>query len=81
MRTKDEVVVELWQSLKRMRTDHFDLYQFHGVSTMEQVERIVGPGGALEAFVEAQEQGLGQIHRFFGSHRRGSPFPDGPLRF
>lgn len=41
-----------------MRTDYFDLYQFHGVSTMEQVETIVGPAGALEAFVEAREQGL-----------------------
>ena len=57
-RTKDEAAAELRQSLKRMRTDHFDLYQFHGVSTAEDVETIVGPGGALEAFVEAREQGL-----------------------
>ena len=47
-----------------MRTDHFDLYQFHAVTTMEEVETIVGPGGALEAFVEAREQGL---VRFLGS--------------
>ena len=57
-RTKDEAAAELRQSLKRMRTDHFDLYQFHAVTTMEDVETIVGPGGALEAFVEAREQGL-----------------------
>ena len=57
-RTKDEAATQLRESLKRMRTDHFDLYQFHAVSTMEQVETIVGPGGALEAFVEAREQGL-----------------------
>ena len=57
-RTKDEAAAELRQSLKRMRTDHFDLYQFHAVSTLEEVDTIVGPGGALEAFVEARDQGL-----------------------
>ena len=57
-RTKDEAAAELRQSLKRMQTDHFDLYQFHGVSSMQDVETIVGPGGALEAFVEAKERGL-----------------------
>ena len=57
-RTKDEAAAELRESLKRMRTDYFDLYQLHAVTTMEQVETIVGPGGALEAFVEARDQGL-----------------------
>ena len=57
-RTKDEAAVELRHSLKRMRTDHFDLYQLHGVTTMEDVKTILGPGGALEAFVEARDQGL-----------------------
>nr|MBC8191083.1 aldo/keto reductase [FCB group bacterium] len=32
---------ELHQSLKYLRTDHFDLYQFHGVSSMEDVEKIM----------------------------------------
>jgi predicted aldo/keto reductase-like oxidoreductase len=57
-RTKDEAAAELRLSLKRMRTDHFDLYQLHGVRSMEEVETIVGPGGALEAFVAARDQGL-----------------------
>ena len=57
-RKKDEAEAELRQSLKRMRTDHFDLYQLHAVSTMEEVDTIVGPDGALEAFVEARDQGL-----------------------
>jgi diketogulonate reductase-like aldo/keto reductase len=48
---------ELHRSLDRLRTDHFDLYQFHGVSSMEDVERILSPGGAAEAFLEAREQG------------------------
>lgn len=58
MRTKEEAAVALRRSLKKMHTDYFDLFQFHAVSTLEDVETIVGPGGALEAFVEAQEQGL-----------------------
>ena len=57
-RTKDKAAAQLRQSLKRMRTDHFDLYQFHAVQNMEDVETIVGPGGALEAFVKARDQGL-----------------------
>lgn len=57
-RTKQEASEELRESLKRLRTDHFDLYQLHGVNTLEEVDRIMGPGGAMEAFVEAREQGL-----------------------
>ena len=48
---------ELHRSLQRLRTDHFDLYQFHGVSSMADVEQILSPGGAAEAFLEAREQG------------------------
>lgn len=48
---------ELEQSLRRMRTDRFDLYQFHAVSSMEDVEQILGPGGAAEVFVKARKEG------------------------
>jgi aryl-alcohol dehydrogenase-like predicted oxidoreductase len=48
---------ELEQSLKRLRTGHFDLYQFHGVATLKDVEQILGPGGAAETFLKAREQG------------------------
>ena len=57
-RTREAAAKELRQSLKRMRTDHFDLYQFHAVTTAEEVQTLVGPGGALEAFVQARDQGL-----------------------
>jgi predicted aldo/keto reductase-like oxidoreductase len=40
-----------------MRTDHFDLYQLHAVSTLEEVEQILAPDGALQAFLEARESG------------------------
>ncbi len=48
---------ELERSLKRLRTDHFDLYQHHAVTTLEDVERIFAPGGAQELFLKAREQG------------------------
>jgi predicted aldo/keto reductase-like oxidoreductase len=48
---------ELEQSLSRLRTDHLDLYQFHGVSSMEDVEKILADGGAGEVFLKAREEG------------------------
>jgi aryl-alcohol dehydrogenase-like predicted oxidoreductase len=50
-RDADGAEEELQQSLKRLRTDHFELYQFHGVRKMEEVNTIMGPGGALETFL------------------------------
>jgi aryl-alcohol dehydrogenase-like predicted oxidoreductase len=48
---------ELEQSLRRLKTDHFDLYQFHAVMDSEEVEEIFAPAGALEAFLQARQQG------------------------
>ncbi len=48
---------ELERSLKRLKTDRFDLYQFHAVTTMDEVNRIFAPGGAIEAFVSARDAG------------------------
>ena len=60
-----------WEELKRsldlLKTDHFDLYQHHGVSSRADVETILGPGGALECFLEAREQGLVK-HLGFSAH-------------
>jgi aryl-alcohol dehydrogenase-like predicted oxidoreductase len=47
---------ELDRSLRRLRTDHFDLYQFHVVIELEEAEEIFAPGGAVEAFVEARKE-------------------------
>ena len=57
-RTKEEAAAELHQSLQRLRTDRFDLYQLHAVTTIEEVDQIMGEGGAIEAFLEAGEEGL-----------------------
>jgi aryl-alcohol dehydrogenase-like predicted oxidoreductase len=62
-RTRDEATNELDSSLRKMRTDHFDLYQHHAVTKKADVERIFGPGGAMEAFEAARRAGK---VRFFG---------------
>jgi len=56
-RKKDGARRELEQSLKRLRTDHFDLYQLHAVTSLEDVDTIFGKDGALETFVEARDEG------------------------
>ncbi|MBS7639672.1 MAG: aldo/keto reductase [Candidatus Bathyarchaeia archaeon] len=57
-RTKREAWEELHQSLKRLCTDYFDLYQLHAVTTIDEVNQIFGEGGAIEALIEAREEGL-----------------------
>ncbi len=51
-----------WESIKRslelLKTDYFDLFQFHGVNDLETLNVVLGPMGALEAVLEAKEQGL-----------------------
>lgn len=57
-RTKEGAWNELIRSLKRLRTKHIDLYQFHAITTNEDVEKIFAPNGAMEAFFKAKEEGL-----------------------
>ena len=56
-RNKEDSRKELEQSLKNMRTDHFDLYQFHAVTTLKDVQTILGKGGAIETILEARKEG------------------------
>jgi aryl-alcohol dehydrogenase-like predicted oxidoreductase len=48
---------ELENSLKVLKTDHFDLYQLHAMSAMEDVDTVLGTHGALETFSKAREEG------------------------
>lgn len=66
-RTGKEAMAELEASLKHMKTDHFDLYQHHGVTTREEVAAILGPGGAMETFVQARSRGMVR-HLGFSAH-------------
>jgi aryl-alcohol dehydrogenase-like predicted oxidoreductase len=51
-----------WESIKRsldrLKVDYFDLFQFHGVDDLETLNVILSPVGALEAVLEAKQQGL-----------------------
>lgn len=57
-RTGPEARADLENSLKLLRSDHFDLYQMHAMTTQEDLEVASGPGGALEAIVKARDEGL-----------------------
>jgi len=46
------------KSLEKLGASHFDLYQFHAVSSMDDLNKILGENGAMEAFKEAKESGL-----------------------
>lgn len=66
-RTRDEARRELEESLEKMRTDHFDLYQLHAVTKMEDVDTIFSENGAMKAFLQAKEEGL--VHHLgFSAH-------------
>ena len=49
---------ELHRSLERLQVDQVDLLQLHNLVDAQEWETALGPGGALEAAIEAREQGL-----------------------
>ena len=58
---------ELLRSLKELKTEYLDNFQFHSVDTMEEVERIFGEGGAMETLRWALAEGLTK-HIGFSAH-------------
>jgi predicted aldo/keto reductase-like oxidoreductase len=57
-RTRAEADAEFERSLERLKTDHFDLYQLHGLIDMEQdVEPVFHKGGVVDMMVERQKAG------------------------
>jgi len=71
-RTKEGAWKEFRESLKRLQTEAFDLYQCHAITTMEELDAVTMKGGALEAFVEARREGLTQ---FIGITGHGAQAP------
>lgn len=49
--------IDLTNTLRALKTDHLDLYQFHSISTESDIEQILGKGGAMETFVRAKSEG------------------------
>ena len=68
-RTYQAAKEELHRSLDLLKTDHVDLWQMHILVEPDEWETAMGPGGVLEAFIEAREQGLA---RFLGVTGHGT---------
>jgi aryl-alcohol dehydrogenase-like predicted oxidoreductase len=58
LREKDAAKRQIQDSLERLRADNVDLLQLHSVGDIEDLDRATGPGGSLEAAIEAKEESL-----------------------
>jgi aryl-alcohol dehydrogenase-like predicted oxidoreductase len=76
-RTRAAAWDQLRRSLERLRVDHVDLIQLHNLVDEREWETALGPGGALEAVIEARAQGL---VRFIGVTGHGTRAPEMHLR-
>jgi aryl-alcohol dehydrogenase-like predicted oxidoreductase len=56
-RMKDDSRADLEQSLRLLKTDHLDLYQFHALTKMTDLDKVLGPGGAVETMEAAKKEG------------------------
>ncbi|MHB1683488.1 MAG: aldo/keto reductase [Bacilli bacterium] len=57
-RERDDALRSIERSLQRLQVDHVDLIQLHAVTSYDELDQCTRPGGALEAALEAKEQGL-----------------------
>lgn len=76
-RTRDKAWDQLRRSLERLRVDHVDLIQLHNLVDEDEWATALGPGGALEAVVEARDRGL---VRFIGVTGHGTRAAEMHLR-
>ena len=65
-RTAKDANEELETSFRLLKTDYLDLWQVHAVQTMDDVEKILAPGGAIEAFEAAKKAGRCRFTGFTG---------------
>jgi predicted aldo/keto reductase-like oxidoreductase len=55
-RTAEQAVSHVKKALRRLKTDHIDLYQIHHVSKLYELEEILAPGGALEGLIKSKKK-------------------------
>ncbi len=67
-RTRDEIKDHLKLSLKHLRTEYIDLYQFHGISEAKTLKTILDPEGPISVLKEAVRAGVVR-HVGFSSHQ------------
>jgi aryl-alcohol dehydrogenase-like predicted oxidoreductase len=65
-RTKEEAAKQIDESLRRLKTDHVDLLQFHETIRFEDVDRFFAEGGAVEALAAARKAGKTRFIGFTG---------------
>lgn len=58
LREKEAARRQIEASLERLRVDNVDLLQLHAVGDLEDLDRVTGGGGCLEAAIEARDEGL-----------------------
>jgi len=71
-KTKYAAAKELRVSLEKMKVTDFDLFQLHAVTSIEELDQVMNKGGALEAIIDAREEGL---TRFIGITSHGWDTP------
>lgn len=76
-RTAEKAREDLYRSLERLQANQIDLWQLHHLVDPQEWEIAMGPGGALEAALEAQRKGL---IRFIGVTGHGLTVPSMHLR-
>lgn len=67
-RTAKEAEQELQTSFRLLKTDYVDLWQVHAVQTRDDIDKILAPGGAMEAFEAAKEAGKCRFIGFTGHY-------------
>jgi predicted aldo/keto reductase-like oxidoreductase len=71
-RTEKGAWDELQRSLERLHTDHFDLFQIHAITSIEQLNQVLAPGSVIDAILKAREQRLTKYIGITG-HGQNSP--------
>lgn len=68
-RTREGSLRMIDESLKLLQTDHVDLWQLHDIGTMTDVDQVFAKGGAVEALLEMQQQGVVRYLGITGHYR------------
>jgi predicted aldo/keto reductase-like oxidoreductase len=68
IRTRDGSLRLLDDSVKRLRTDHLDLWQLHDLRTQDDLKQIFAKGGAIEALTQARSEGRVRFLGLTGHH-------------
>lgn len=67
-RTAKDAEQELETSLRLLKTDHVDLWQMHSIENQGDIDKILGPGGAMETFEAAKKAGKCRFIGFTGHY-------------